>query len=330
MSSTRRWLVDSGSAWDLVDASHVKHLKGLIRTPQYCPRLWTANGITSVDREVPLYLPELNEECVPFVMKDTPDVLTMGRRCMNEGYSFVWKANSDKPYFRKPDGTRVVMKVENYVPYLVTNLEESAAAPVSSDEEFGKAGGATAWPTAPVEKHTPPGSDASASDGGAPPGSGASASDGGMASGSSTSVPDDGGRLTEHASPAGADQGVLDALVTEGLVAGSGSALDARPPHRQTAGSSEGKSDATTSDSIGAGSSSVPDAQRTRKATAGSGSLASSAAGGIPPARDVDHEVEFFPAMALSMNPSRTLKMRVKKTTRSLSPDETWSRRQNR
>ena len=85
VSSTRHWLVDSGSAWDLVDASHVRHLKDIIRTPQYCPRLWTANSITSVEKEVPLYVPELDEGCVPFVLKDTPDVLAMGRRCMNEG-----------------------------------------------------------------------------------------------------------------------------------------------------------------------------------------------------------------------------------------------------
>ena len=53
---------------------------------------------------------------MPLVLKDTPDVLAMGRRCMNEGYTFVWKAHSDKPYFRKPDGTHIVMKVENLRP----------------------------------------------------------------------------------------------------------------------------------------------------------------------------------------------------------------------
>ena len=76
ISETRRWLVDSGSGWDLVSSEHVSHLSDLIRKPQYAPRLWTANGVTTVNQEVPLYISELDEQCVPFVLKNTPDVLT--------------------------------------------------------------------------------------------------------------------------------------------------------------------------------------------------------------------------------------------------------------
>ena len=113
ISHTRRWLIDSGSGWDLVKASNVSHLYDLIRTPHYCPRLWTANGVTKVHQEVPLFIPELNENCVPFVLKNTPDVLTMRRRCMCDGYSFVWRAKSSKPYFRRPDGTRIYLIVDH-------------------------------------------------------------------------------------------------------------------------------------------------------------------------------------------------------------------------
>ena len=80
--------------------------------------MWTANGMTCVEQEVPLYISELDEQRVPFVLNSTPDVLTMGRRCMEDGYSFVWKAKSNRPYFRKPDGTRIYLTVEHYVPYL--------------------------------------------------------------------------------------------------------------------------------------------------------------------------------------------------------------------
>ena len=97
-------MIDSGSGWDLVKASHVSHLQDLVRTPQYCPRMWTANGVIKADQEVPLYITELKEKFVPYILKNTPDVLTMGRRCMCEGYSFVWKAHSNKPFFRRPDG----------------------------------------------------------------------------------------------------------------------------------------------------------------------------------------------------------------------------------
>ena len=78
VSHTRRWLIDSGSGWDLVRADNVSHLQDLISAPQYAPRLWTANGVTKADQQVPLYIPELDETCIPFVLKNTPDVLTLG------------------------------------------------------------------------------------------------------------------------------------------------------------------------------------------------------------------------------------------------------------
>ena len=108
-------------------------MEGMLRNPQYSPRLWTANGGTIVNQEVPLYIAELDEYCVPFVLKNTPDVLTMGRRCMNDVYiyiyiyTFVWTTKSNEPYFRRPEGTKIVLKVENYVPYLVTGIEANGA-----------------------------------------------------------------------------------------------------------------------------------------------------------------------------------------------------------
>ena len=61
VSHTQRWMLDSGSGWDLVKASHVSHLQDLVRTPQDCPRMWTANGVIKADQEVPLYIAELKE-----------------------------------------------------------------------------------------------------------------------------------------------------------------------------------------------------------------------------------------------------------------------------
>ena len=91
VSHTKKWLIDSGCGWDLVQESHVAHLEDLIRTPKFKPKMWTAYGVTRAEHEVPLYISELDEQCVPFILKNTPDVLTMGRRCMEDGYSFVWK-----------------------------------------------------------------------------------------------------------------------------------------------------------------------------------------------------------------------------------------------
>jgi len=118
-----------------VQESRVAHLDDLIRTPHFNPRMWTANRVTRAEQEVPLCISELDDHRVPFILKSTPDVLTMGRRCMEDGYSFVWKAKSNQPHFRKPDGTRIYLTVEHYVPYLTTNLVGvAAAAPESGDD----------------------------------------------------------------------------------------------------------------------------------------------------------------------------------------------------
>jgi hypothetical protein len=49
---------------------------------------------------------------------DSPDVLSIGRRCVDEGFSFHWPAGSSEPYFIDQDGERITLETEAYVPYL--------------------------------------------------------------------------------------------------------------------------------------------------------------------------------------------------------------------
>jgi len=71
VSHTKKWLIDAGCGWDLVQASHVSHLTDLLRTPHFKPLTWTANGVTRAEQEVPLCISELDEHCVPLVLKST-------------------------------------------------------------------------------------------------------------------------------------------------------------------------------------------------------------------------------------------------------------------
>ena len=61
---------------------------------------------------------KLKENIEPLLLGSTPPVLTIGRRCMDHGYSFVWP-NAKKPYFICPDGKRFTFEVDNYTPWLV-------------------------------------------------------------------------------------------------------------------------------------------------------------------------------------------------------------------
>ena len=37
---------------------------------------------------------------------------------MNHGYDFIWRSGH-RPYFRKPDGTKISLEVDDDVPYLI-------------------------------------------------------------------------------------------------------------------------------------------------------------------------------------------------------------------
>eukprot|EP00972_Heterocapsa_arctica_P016745 2470955-Heterocapsa_arctica.AAC.1 len=57
----------------------------------------------------PMYISELHEKITPFVLKNTPAVLSIGERTMTKGYSFTWPAG-ENPYFTTPDGSRVELE----------------------------------------------------------------------------------------------------------------------------------------------------------------------------------------------------------------------------
>ena len=54
----------------------------------------TANGTTSTSDSIKYYVNELKETVQPFVLHETPTVLSTGRRCMKMGYSFHWFVGS--------------------------------------------------------------------------------------------------------------------------------------------------------------------------------------------------------------------------------------------
>ena len=59
----------------------------------------------------------------PLVLNSTPPVLSVGKRCMDEGYSFIWNAGST-PYLVDQQGRKHFLAVRDYVPYLKDGPEE--------------------------------------------------------------------------------------------------------------------------------------------------------------------------------------------------------------
>ena len=67
---------------------------------------------------------ELNTVVEPYVLAETPAVLSICRRCMRMGYGFHWHPGVNLVLVT-PDGNVVSLSVERDIPYLVVGSENS-------------------------------------------------------------------------------------------------------------------------------------------------------------------------------------------------------------
>jgi hypothetical protein len=80
------WLIDTGCAHDLVSLEDVLHTRDRLYALNKHLTFETANGGTVSTHAAPMYISELKENIIPFVLKDTPAVLSIGERTMTKGY----------------------------------------------------------------------------------------------------------------------------------------------------------------------------------------------------------------------------------------------------
>ena len=85
-----KWLMDTGCGHDLIGKSKAASLGVDIVQDKDKIVFQTANGTTSTADSIKYYVNELKETVQPFVLDETPTVLSIGRRCMKMGYSFHW------------------------------------------------------------------------------------------------------------------------------------------------------------------------------------------------------------------------------------------------
>ena len=112
------WLVDSGSESDLVSKGMLRDVSAQnCRAAEHPISLVTANGSTEANEVADVKLSALPDTVHPYVLDHTPAVLSVGTRCVDQGYSFVWPANG-KPILVRPDDKVVQLKVEGHVPVL--------------------------------------------------------------------------------------------------------------------------------------------------------------------------------------------------------------------
>ena len=91
----------------MVDKDEIKGLNSYVFNSPDPLRPFTANGETLANNQIRFRIPELKEVVQPYILAKTPNVLSIGRRCVDHGYSFVWDAYSLEPYLVSPKNVRI-------------------------------------------------------------------------------------------------------------------------------------------------------------------------------------------------------------------------------
>ena len=92
----------------------------------------TANGEVQTHEEAIVYVKELGIFLTMKVLDNTPAVLSLGKLCDENGYSYEW-INGQKPHLIK-DGIRIICNTENFVPIVVPGLSSSSSTSSSSSQ----------------------------------------------------------------------------------------------------------------------------------------------------------------------------------------------------
>ena len=77
-----------------------------------------------------VYVKELGKFLTMKVLENTPAVLSLGKLCDENGYSYEW-INGQKPHLIE-DGIRIICNTENFVPIVVPGLSSSSSGSSSS------------------------------------------------------------------------------------------------------------------------------------------------------------------------------------------------------
>ena len=86
----------------------------------------TANGEVQTHEEAVVYVKEFDIFLTMRVLENTPAVLSLGKLCDENGYSYEW-INGQKPHLIE-DGIRIICNTEIFVPIVVPGLSNSSSA----------------------------------------------------------------------------------------------------------------------------------------------------------------------------------------------------------
>ena len=114
----KSWLIDSGSEIDVVSKSDLPSVNATnARSSPKPVNLTTANGRTKAANFADVKIGVLEDTFSPYILEESPLVLSLGKRCLDEGYGFAWPPGGE-PVLLRPDNTVIKLKLEGHVPVI--------------------------------------------------------------------------------------------------------------------------------------------------------------------------------------------------------------------
>ena len=127
----REFAVDSDASMHMISRKDLSDAEMDTLTKSRSPTIViTASGEVQTHEEATVYVKELEKFLTLKVLDNTPAVLSLGKLCDENGYSYEW-INGQKPHLIK-DLIRKICSTENFVPIVVPGLSSSSSGSSST------------------------------------------------------------------------------------------------------------------------------------------------------------------------------------------------------
>ena len=127
----REFVVDSGASMHMISKKDLSDAEMDTLTKSCSPTIViTANGEVQTHEEAIVYVKELDIFLTMEFLENTPAVLSLGKRCDENGYFYEW-INFQKTHLIK-NGIRIICNTENFVPIVVPGLSSSSSGSSST------------------------------------------------------------------------------------------------------------------------------------------------------------------------------------------------------
>ena len=127
----REFVVDSAASMHMISKKDLNDAEMDTLTKSCSPTIViTANGEVQTREEAAVYVKELDIFLTMKVLENTPAVLSLGRLCDENWYSYEW-INGQKTHLIK-NGIRILCNTENFVPIVFPGLSSSSSTSSST------------------------------------------------------------------------------------------------------------------------------------------------------------------------------------------------------